>query len=86
MPLYDVVQIITVIPICQLGIIYIFCALNVLQRPLDITEQVGFGFEPGRKAHQTVADPELGPLLGLEARMRRCRRMGDETLGIAEII
>src|SRR6202030_378086 len=44
--------------------------LNPLQGSLDVAEQMSAGFEPSGKAHQRVADAELGPLFGLEARMR----------------
>ena len=43
-------------------------------------------FEPDRQAHQPVADAELGALLGLEPLVRRRRRMGDQALGVAEIV
>src|SRR6202007_2252955 len=65
---------------------HIFHTLNLTQRPLDVIEQVGLRFEPGREAHQRVANAELGPRLGLKTRMRRRRRMGDEALRVAEVV
>jgi len=41
-----------------------FTRFNLLQRPLDVSQQVGLGFEAGGEAHQRVADPELGARLG----------------------
>src|SRR3954449_12267896 len=60
--------------------------LHPLQGAVDVGEQVRFGFEPGRQAHEPVADAERLALLGLQPRMRRRRRMRDEALRIAEIV
>jgi len=42
--------------------------------------------EPGGEADKTLADAELGARLWREPLVRRGRRMGDETLGVAEIV
>jgi hypothetical protein len=60
--------------------------LYMSQGLFDVVEQVGLRFEPGREAHQRIADAEFGPRLGLEPRMRRCCRVGDEALRVAEIV
>src|SRR4051812_22674679 len=60
--------------------------LYPLQGAVDVGEQVGLGLEPGRQAHEPVADAERLALLGLQPRMRRRRRMRDEALRIAEIV
>src|SRR5215469_3883309 len=60
--------------------------LNQPQRAFDVAEQIGFGFEAGGKAHQTVADSELCTVLGLEPRMSRCRRVSDKALRVSEIV
>ena len=67
-------------------ILYKSNTLNMEQRLLDITEQIRFGFEPGGKAYEAVANPELGSLLGFETRMRRRCRMSDEALRIPKIV
>src|SRR5262245_51628686 len=61
----DVVQIIISTSDCQLSIINILYMLNLVERPFDIAEQVGLRFEPGREAHQAIADAEFGALFGL---------------------
>src|ERR1700682_939686 len=43
-------------------------------------------FEPGREADKAFADAELGARLRRQPLMRCGRRMGDEALGIAEIV
>src|SRR5436190_19452620 len=62
------------------------CALNRRQGPPDIGHQIGLALEPGRQPHQRVADAEHLALLGLQPRMRRGRRMGDQALRIPEIV
>src|SRR3546814_1054499 len=42
--------------------------------------------EADRKAQQAVADAECGAILRLQTLVRRRRRMGDEALGVAEIV
>ena len=42
--------------------------------------------EPGREPHQAVADAELGALLRRQPLVRGRRRMGDQALGVAEIV
>ncbi len=43
-------------------------------------------FEPDRYAHQPVADAEFGALRRGQPLVRGRRRMGDEALGVAEIV
>ena len=43
-------------------------------------------FEADGNAHQAVADAELGALRRREPLVRGRRRMGDEALGVAEIV
>jgi hypothetical protein len=42
--------------------------------------------EPGREANKALADAEFGARLRRQPLMRRGRRMGDEALGVAEIV
>jgi hypothetical protein len=42
--------------------------------------------EPGREPDQGIGDAELGPLFRLEPLVRRRRWMGDEALGVAEVV
>ncbi len=60
--------------------------LNALQRPLDVREEIGPGFEPGREAHQGIRYAELGARLGCQSRIGRRRRMGDKAVRIAEVV
>src|SRR5690348_5168415 len=61
-------------------------ALNRLQRRHHIVDQIVGMLEPARQADHAVADAELGALLRLEPLVRRRRRMGDQALGIAEVV
>src|SRR3546814_21178322 len=49
-------------------------------------DDVGGVLEADRKAQQAVADAECGAILRLQTLVRRRRRMGDEALGVAEIV
>ncbi len=42
--------------------------------------------ESDRKTHQPLADAQFGARLGRQALMRRCGGVGDQALGIAEIV
>src|SRR5260221_12040829 len=57
-----------------------------LQRRVQILDQVVAVFESGRESDQTFADPEFGARLRRQPLMRGGRRMGDEALGVAEIV
>ena len=43
-------------------------------------------FEADRQANQAIADAKPFTLLDRQARMRRRRRMGDQTLGVAQVV
>ncbi len=60
--------------------------LHRLQRGEHVLNDVVGMFEADRNAHQPVADAELGALRRGEPLVGRRRRMGDEALGVAEII
>ena len=62
------------------------CAHALLQRRLQILDQIVGMFEAGGVADEAVADPELGACFRRKPLMRRGRRMGDEALGVAEIV
>src|SRR3954470_20845688 len=60
--------------------------LRLLQRRREILDQIVGMLEPGGEADEALADAERGAVLRLEALVRRRRGMGDETLGVAEIV
>ena len=51
-----------------------------------ILDQIVGMLEPGREADEAFADAEFGARLRRQPLMRRGRRMGDEALGVAEIV
>src|SRR6185437_12934180 len=57
-----------------------------LQRLVEIGDEVGGILDPDREPHQPVIDAQRGAVFGLQAMMRRRRRMRDEALGVAEIV
>ena len=57
-----------------------------LQRRHQILDHIVGMLEPARQPHQAVADAELGARRRRQALMRRGRRMGDQALGVAEIV
>ena len=59
---------------------------RLLQRRVQILDQIVGMFEPGGEADKTFADAEFGARLRRQPLMRRGRRMGDEALGVAEIV
>src|SRR3989442_15117043 len=58
----------------------------LLQRCRKILDQIIDMFEPGREADETFADAEFGTRFRRQPLMRGGRRMGDEALGVAEIV
>src|ERR1035437_2135992 len=59
---------------------------RLLQRRQQILDQIVAVFEAGREPDKTLADPEFGARLWRQPLMRGGRRMGDEALGVAEIV
>src|SRR6185369_3792499 len=59
---------------------------NRLQRRHHVVDQIVGMLEPARQANHAVTDAEVGALLRLEPLVRRRRRMGDQALGIAEVV
>src|ERR1700756_4179577 len=59
---------------------------HLLQRLIEILDQIVGMLEPGGEADEAVADAEFGARLRLQPLMGGGRRMGDEALGIAEIV
>ena len=59
---------------------------RLLQRRRKILDQIVALLEPGREADKALADAEFGARLRRQPLMRRRRRMGDEALGVAEIV
>src|ERR687896_535368 len=59
---------------------------RLLQRLRKILDQIIRMLEPGGEADKALADAELGARLRRQPLMRRGRRMGDEALGVAEIV
>src|SRR4051794_35627196 len=57
-----------------------------IQSRQQILDDVVGMLEPDRQAHQAVADAEFGALLGLQSLVRRRGRMGNQALGVAEIV
>ena len=61
-------------------------ASRLLERRRQILDQIVRMLEADREADEAFADAELGAVLGLQPLVRRRRRMGDEALGVAEIV
>src|SRR6185437_6180027 len=61
-------------------------ASHLLQRRREILDQIVRVLQPRREADEAVADAELGARVGLQPLMRGGRRMGDDALGVAEIV
>src|SRR5207244_10102370 len=59
---------------------------RLLQRRRKILDQIIGMLEPGREANEAFADAEFGARLRRQPLMRRGRGMGDEALGVAEIV
>src|SRR5262249_54126712 len=59
---------------------------RLLQRRVQILDQVVGVLESGGEANKAVADPELAACLRRQPLMRRGGGMGDEALGVAEIV
>ena len=53
---------------------------------LQILDQIVAVLEAGREPDKALADAEFGARLRRQPLMRRGRRMGDEALGVAEIV
>src|SRR5471032_2455811 len=60
--------------------------LRLSQRRLEILDQIVAMFEAGREADKPFADAEFGARLRRQPLVRRRRGMGDEALGVAEIV
>src|SRR6185437_6418766 len=56
------------------------------QRALQVLDQIVAMLEAGGEADEALADPEFGAAFRRQPLMRRRRRMGDEGLGVAEIV
>src|SRR5580698_11298329 len=56
------------------------------QRGEYVFDDVVGMFETDGNTHEPVADPELGPLRRGQTLVGCCRRMGNEALGVAEIV
>src|ERR1700730_1817537 len=56
------------------------------QRGLQILDQIVAVFEAGRESDETLADPEFGARLRRQPLVGGSGRMGDEALGVAEIV
>src|SRR6185312_2505739 len=63
-----------------------FATSRLLQRRRKILDQIIGMLEPGGEADKAFADAELGARLRRQPLMRRGRGMGDEALGVAEIV
>src|SRR5258707_14329257 len=61
-------------------------ASRLLQRRLQILDQIVLMFKPGRESDKAFADPEFGARLRRQPLMRGGGGMGDEALGVAEIV
>ena len=61
-------------------------ASRLLQRALQILDQIVAMLEPGGESDKAFADAELGARLRRQPLMRSGRRMGNEALGVAEIV
>src|SRR2546430_14118438 len=59
---------------------------RALQRRIQILDQVVGMLEPGREAHETFADAELGARFRREPLMGCRGGVGGEALGVAEIV
>src|SRR5450755_2321953 len=59
---------------------------HLCQRRLHILDQIIGMFEPDREADEAFADAEFGARLRCQSLMRRRGGMGDEALGVAEIV
>src|SRR4051794_29750580 len=59
---------------------------HLRQRVLKILDQIVDMFEAGGIADEAFADAEFGARIRRQALMRRGRGMGDEALGVAEIV
>src|SRR6266702_8940561 len=62
------------------------CSSHILQCLGKILDQIVGVLEPGGEADKAFADAELGARFRRQALMRRGRGMGDEALGVAEIV
>src|SRR6266849_11218872 len=63
-----------------------FAPSRLRQRLIEILDQIIRMLEPGGETNKALAEAELGAGLRRQPLMRRGRRMGDETLGVAEIV
>src|SRR5258707_14327772 len=61
-------------------------ASRLLQRRLQILDQIVLMFKPGRESDKAFADPEFGARLRRQPLMRGGGGMGDEALCVAEIV
>src|SRR6476646_5803780 len=59
---------------------------DFIQRRQQILDQVVRVLEPGREAHQPVADAELSALRRRQALVGGRGRMRDQALGVAQIV
>src|SRR3981081_1181724 len=59
---------------------------RLLERRVQILDQVVVVFEPGREADQAFAYPEFGARLHRQPLMRGGGGMGDEAFGVAEVV
>src|SRR5438046_9404959 len=59
---------------------------RLVQRLLQILDQIVTMFEAGRESDKTFADAEFGSSLRRQPLMRGGGGMGDEALGVAEIV
>ena len=57
-----------------------------IERLREILDQVVDVFEADRKPHHPLADAKMGALLRLQALVGRRRGMGQQALGVAEIV
>src|SRR6478735_11568611 len=59
---------------------------RLLQRLLQVLDQIVAVLEARRESDKAFADAEFGPGLRCKALMRGGGRMGDQALGVAEIV
>src|SRR3974390_2666813 len=61
-------------------------ASRLLQRRVQILDQVVRMFEPGRETYKALADAEFGARFRRQPLMRGGGGMGDEALGVTQIV
>ena len=72
---------------CVVSVVTTECvASRLLQRRLQILDQIVAVFEPDREPDKALADAEFGARFGRQPLMRGGGGMGDEALGVAEIV